>query len=108
MPTTYPITSANAPARPSPTQQLPDGFVYLDNVEPTIVVELRYAGHHNFIGRPIAGYQGVRAIITGAAASALTAVQADLGARGLGLKVCIMRIAPSARWKNSYAGQCKR
>jgi zinc D-Ala-D-Ala dipeptidase len=35
---------------------LPEGFVYLRDIDPTIVQDIRYAGSHNFVGRPIRGY----------------------------------------------------
>ena len=34
---------------------LPRGFVYLRDVDPTILQDIRYAGSHNFVGRPIKG-----------------------------------------------------
>lgn len=42
---------------------LPASFCYLDSVAPQIKVELAYAGPHNFVGRPLDGYQGQRAIL---------------------------------------------
>ena len=69
-------------------QQLPDGFVYLDNIDPTIAVDLRYFGHDNFVGRPIDGYhQSGRAIMTRPTAEALAQVQAVLRRDHLGLKI---------------------
>ncbi|MGB7222251.1 MAG: peptidase M15, partial [Bradyrhizobium sp.] len=35
---------------------LPKGFVYLRDIDPAIVQDIRYAGYHNFVGRPIRGY----------------------------------------------------
>lgn len=66
---------------------LPDGFVHVDAVVPGIVVELRYRGAHNFIGTPIDGYRGDRAILSRPAAAALAQVQAELRPFGLGLKI---------------------
>ena len=66
---------------------LPQGFVYLDTVDPTILNELRYSVHHNFVGRPIIGYEGQRVIMTRQAAQALARVQRDLRPQGLTLKV---------------------
>lgn len=66
---------------------LPAGFVYLDDSIPDIVVELRYRGSNNFLGRPVEGYQGDRAILSQAAALALSRVQADLRPFGLGIKI---------------------
>lgn len=59
-------------------EKLPDGFVYLDEVIPGLVQEIRYAGNENFIGKPIEGYSSNRAILTKEAAFALSKVQAEL------------------------------
>ncbi len=67
--------------------KLPDGFVYLNDLVPDIVVELRYASNNNFIGRPVDGYGSSRCIITRPAAEALKKVEAALKPFGLGLKV---------------------
>jgi len=66
---------------------LPDGFVYLDEAVPGIVVELRYYGSDNFVGGPVDGYGHPRTVLSAPAAKALAAVQKDLGRFGLGLKV---------------------
>ena len=66
---------------------LPEGFVYLKDIDPTILQEVRYAGHHNFMGRPIAGYQSPVIIMTHAAAIALKALQEEIIPFGLTLKV---------------------
>ncbi len=51
--------STESSAGPSATDQinhqLPEGFVYLVDVDPTIRQDVRYAGKHNFVGRPIKG-----------------------------------------------------
>jgi zinc D-Ala-D-Ala dipeptidase len=66
---------------------LPGGLVYLRDVDPTIVQDIRYAGRDNFTGRPLPGYDAPECILTRAAAAALKQVQADLAASRLGLKV---------------------
>lgn len=66
---------------------LPNGFVYLEDINPSILQEIRYAGYHNFIGRPIAGYQSEKCILTRQAAEALNKVQNRLKAVALSLKV---------------------
>lgn len=66
---------------------LAQGFVYLAKQDPTIVQEMRYAGNHNFIGKPIQGYEAGKCILTEQAAKALALVQAELKAFSLGLKV---------------------
>lgn len=74
------------PEVPTP-EPLPDGFVHLRDVAPTIVQEMRYHGPYNFVGEPIDGYEAPTCIVTEPTARALAAVQADLERRGLGLKV---------------------
>ncbi len=66
---------------------LPEGFVYLKEVVPSIINEPRYYSDHNFMGRPVEGYEAPKIIITRAAAVALKKVQEDLSKAGLGLKV---------------------
>lgn len=48
---------------------------------------MRYAGAHNFVGRPIDGYQAPHCLLTPAAATALAEVARDLSSRGLRIKV---------------------
>jgi D-alanyl-D-alanine dipeptidase len=66
---------------------LPTGFVYLDDAVPDIVLDIRYAGTDNFVGKPIDGYVKPAAISTSETAEVLKNVQADLKRFGLGLKV---------------------
>ncbi len=68
-------------------QLLPDGFIYLEQLDPTIIQEMRYYGNHNFIGRPIEGYEADKCITTLKVAEALKRVQAELRGQSLTLKV---------------------
>ena len=36
------------------------GFVYLHEVDPTILVSLRYHSNENFVGKPVNGYKKLR------------------------------------------------
>lgn len=65
----------------------PTAFVDAANVEPKLVVDMRYAGTHNFIGRPIDGYERPRCLLTQRAADALAGVARDVAAHGLMVKV---------------------
>ena len=65
----------------------PEGFVYVDEVIPDVVLELRYHASDNFLGRPVDGYSSSRCILTREAASALKGVQMDLKRFGLGIKI---------------------
>jgi zinc D-Ala-D-Ala dipeptidase len=66
---------------------LPKGFVYLRDIDPTIVQDIRYAGSHNFVGRPIRGYLAAECILSEPAAKALEAVQRKLADKELSLVV---------------------
>jgi zinc D-Ala-D-Ala dipeptidase len=50
-------------------------------VVPGLTADIRYAGSHNFVGRPIEGYQAPRCLMTQAAADALAGVARDLAPR---------------------------
>src|SRR5437870_9569404 len=66
---------------------LPAGFVDAAAVVDGLVVDMRYFGGNNFVGERIDGYERPRCLLSGPAAHALAAVERDLAARGLGLKV---------------------
>lgn len=67
--------------------QLPKGFVYVNEVIPTIQTELRYCTDNNFVGTPIDGYVNNVAILTTEAATALKKVQAELAKQNLSIKI---------------------
>lgn len=66
---------------------MPSDFVYVKDIIPTISLEMRYFGSHNFTGRPIKGYEKPVAILTKRAALALQQVENHLNKKGLGLKI---------------------
>jgi D-alanyl-D-alanine dipeptidase len=66
---------------------LPRGFVFLRNIDPTILQDIRYAGSHNFVGRPIRGYLAAECILSEPAANALETVQRVLADKKLSLIV---------------------
>ena len=74
-------------SRSRSSEQRPDSFVDAASVAPGLVVEARYAGAHNFVGRPIDGYEKPICYLTRPAAAALAQVVADLEPRGLTIKV---------------------
>lgn len=74
-------------AASQPAVAEPDPFVDAARLVPGLVLDMRYAGSDNFVGRPIAGYAAARCRLTPQAARALARVQAALAADGLGLKV---------------------
>jgi len=71
---------------PAAAQQRPAAFVDAATVVPGLIVEVRYAGAHNFVGRPIDGYAAPRCLLTQPAAAALAAVARELAPRGFVLK----------------------
>ena len=66
---------------------LPPEFVYLRDLAPGIIVDLRYFGTNNFVGERIDGYEADKCILTKEAAAALVKVQSDLRRFGFGLKI---------------------
>ncbi len=62
-------------------------FVDAATVVPGLIVEMRYAGSHNFVGRPIDGYEAPRCLLTRPAANALAGAAKDVAAYGLVIKV---------------------
>lgn len=71
----------------NPAQALPGGFVFLRDVDPTILQDIRYAGPNNFVGRPLAGYNAPECVVKREVAAALKRVQAELVAKNLSLKM---------------------
>lgn len=66
---------------------LPEGFVYLSDVDSSIILEMRYVTSHNFVGEKIEGYLCGECILTEAAADSLAKVQQTLLQFGLSLKI---------------------
>ena len=67
--------------------QLPEGFVYVQDLIPNLNVELRYFTSHNFVGDTIEGYKANKLILTKPASEALKKVQEELENQNLCLKV---------------------
>ncbi|MFN3625560.1 MAG: M15 family metallopeptidase [Hyphomicrobium sp.] len=65
----------------------PRGFVDVKTMIPDVIVEMRYTTAHNFVGRPIPGYNAPRCLLTRPAAKALQCAADDLRGRGFVLKV---------------------
>src|ERR1700722_20737773 len=63
------------------------GFVYLHEIEPTIMVSLRYITHENFVANPVKGYKKPVVMMTKQAALALKKVQDEVKKDGLSLVV---------------------
>ncbi|MGC6431057.1 MAG: M15 family metallopeptidase [Jejuia sp.] len=67
--------------------QIPDGFVYAEDVLPDLKVELSYYGDNNFVGTPIEGYHNNCLILTEETVLALKKILAELKKQNLGLKI---------------------
>ncbi|OYT17343.1 MAG: peptidase M15 [Bacteroidetes bacterium 4572_77] len=64
---------------------LPQGFVYMSSICPSIKTDVRYFGSNNFVGKPIDGYQSPKIICSSQAALALKAAQLELQEIGYSL-----------------------
>jgi D-alanyl-D-alanine dipeptidase len=68
-------------------QERPATFVDAATVVPGLMADMRYAGSHNFVGRPIDGYEAPRCLLAQPAANALAEVARDLAPGGFHVKV---------------------
>ena len=78
---------AATPAAAAEPTAPPGAFVSLHDVDPSIVVEMRYLMSHNFIGKRIPGYRENVCLLTRQAAEALAKAQTAVRAQGYTLKV---------------------
>lgn len=62
--------------------KMPEDFVYLTDIDPTIIENVRYRTNENFMGRPVHGYVTDRVICTKVAAEKLKLVNEDLKKQG--------------------------
>ena len=69
------------------SQVIPEGFVEIRDVIPDIILDLRYAANHNFVGVKVEGYNAEKCYITKAAADSLAKVQTELSKFSLSLKI---------------------
>src|SRR5690242_17202779 len=65
-------------ARAGAATALPGDFVYLRDVDPSILQDIRYASANNFTGRRLAGYEAGECVVKRDVALALSRVQANL------------------------------
>lgn len=61
-------------------------FVDAGKAVPAAIVDMRYAGGNNFVGKRIDGYKRAKCLLTPPAAEALARVSKELGAMGLKLR----------------------
>jgi D-alanyl-D-alanine dipeptidase len=74
-------------ALPAQAEVLPDDFIYLRDLDPTIQQDIRYAGINNFVGRKLPGYDAAECVVKRAVGAALQKVQRELAAQNLSLKM---------------------
>jgi D-alanyl-D-alanine dipeptidase len=67
--------------------KIPERFVDVQEVVPSLQLDIRYFGSHNFIGERIAGYNAPKCILTRESAAALAKAQKDLEPFSLSLKI---------------------
>ncbi len=81
-------STSGDPVRAGDCPVLPSGFSYLNTIDPSIDVDLRYASTDNFTGEVVDGYGDANAVVLRTdAATALAGVQTTLADAGLGLLV---------------------
>ena len=88
--------------------KLPLGFVYINDIDESIKIDLRYSTTNNFTGHIIEGYKSNMAIISYDAAKSLVQVQNDLKKKNLSLKIFDayrpqMSVNYFIKWSNDLA-----
>jgi zinc D-Ala-D-Ala dipeptidase len=68
-------------------QKLPGSFVYLRDIDPTIIQDIRYASVNNFVGRPLRGYEAAECVVKREVGLRLKSVQEELALQNLSLKM---------------------
>ncbi|WP_370499869.1 M15 family metallopeptidase [Mycolicibacterium sp. jd] len=79
------VTAGPASAEPGPTA--PADFVSLSDIDPSILLDIRYSTPHNFTGDPVDGYQAPMCLLTRPAAYALRDAHQEFLEQGYSLKV---------------------
>ena len=69
------------------TSNVPLGFSKIESVDPPILLDIRYSGADNFLGRSVKGYENPKNILTNETIEALKIIQKALEKKGLGLKL---------------------
>ena len=88
--------------------KLPPGFVYINDIDESIKIDLRYSTTNNFTGHIIEGYKSNMAIISYDDAKFLVQVQNDLKKKNLSLKIFDayrpqMSVNYFIKWSNNLA-----
>ena len=69
------------------TSNIPPDFSKIESIEPPILLDIRYSGSDNFLGRTVIGYENPKNVLTNETIKALTKIQKILSNNGLGLKL---------------------
>ena len=67
--------------------KMSDNFIDIQKVIPSVVMDIRYYGPHNFLGERVEGYLAPKCFLTKEAAEALAGVQKDLSPYSMTLKI---------------------
>ena len=81
------LLTSMALADPVGAQTLPGGFVFLRDIDPSILQDIRYAGTNNFVGRRLSGYEAAECVVKREVGLALQRVQRELAPQKLSLKM---------------------
>ncbi len=81
------IAASASAVAPASAQTLPGGFVFLRDIDPSIIQDIRYAGSNNLAGRPLAGYEAAECAVKRRVALALKSIQQELAPQKLSLKM---------------------
>lgn len=66
---------------------LPEGFIYLETIDPSIIQDIRYASSNNFLGTPVQGYNAPVCITQLKIAQSLQKVQQKLAEKRMTLVI---------------------
>jgi zinc D-Ala-D-Ala dipeptidase len=70
-----------------PENNIPAGFVDAQKAVPSIILDIRYSGLHNFLGDKVDGYNAPKCFLTEKTAVALSKIQEELKGFSLSLKI---------------------
>lgn len=81
------VTFAIPDANKEHSNELKTGFIHLSQVDPSIIINLKYTQHDNITGSQVDGFIDGKAIVTIETANALREVQEDLTMHGYSLVI---------------------
>ncbi|MDR1944290.1 MAG: M15 family metallopeptidase [Synergistaceae bacterium] len=84
---TPPRIAGASPVSPDRNHRLPEGFVYVTDIIPDAILDIRYYGADNFVGERIDSYNAPVAILSREAALALKKASDALNEQGYTIKV---------------------